>query len=288
MKMLSKKKLPVAVIVNTLNDGGRELHAFFQSIVRNGPKQFIVVDGGSTDGTATVARNYTDEVYVVAPGVFTQHLLAVSKARQKYIFIVETDHLLPDGCIERILIEKIKLGCASVQASLVCRQKNNFIEKGQAIFYELNQNVNDYIEVPNAPAIWETSEYIRILEKMDSINELQGYAVDTIKADALRAAGIKVWLSEIFAWQNERLNLRIYKRKMVHYGYGDYDYLMANRQAWSVMRIMKSISHVFRRYFIMLPVISGVRRKSLIFIPFSVLSGILRYYGFFRAMCKSK
>jgi glycosyltransferase involved in cell wall biosynthesis len=290
MKSEIKKmeKLPVAVIVNTLNDTKRDLEAFFVSVVENMPNQFIVVDGGSVDGTIEIARKYTNEVYVVSPGIHQQHMLAVSKVKEKYLFITETDHLLPKFCIQRLLYEKQVMKCSSIEASLRCIQRNNFLEHGQSIFYELNQVVNDYVAVPTAPAIWETSEYRFIIEKFSSEHMDVGYAQDTIKAELLMKYGKKVWCSEVFAWQNERLNMSAYFAKIINYGRGDYSYYVSQAGAWSLGRKIQSLTHVFRKYCYQLPLLAIKSRKSPIFVPFSLLTAIVRYFGFILAILKVK
>lgn len=280
-------KLPIAAVVCTLNEKRRELRKSLQSVLEAGVTELIVVDGGSEDDTASIVSSLTTKLYVTSPSIARQSLLGFEKAESEYIFSFETDHHVDRDLVGSLYKRLKKSDCAGIQAKLVCLHKNSFFEKGQAIFYELNQGNSEYIEVPTAPALWVKSKILPVMRELETIEAAAGFSIDTVRSDILKTRGLKVLSSDDIAYQVEKLDFAQYRKKIMGYGVGDYHYYKANASTWNYARKLKSLTHVFRKYCIYLPVRSLLRTDFYIALPFFWITAALRYFGFLAALIKS-
>tara|TARA_A100001234_G_C12556410_1_gene355468 strand:- start:58 stop:918 length:861 start_codon:yes stop_codon:yes gene_type:complete len=273
----------ITIIVNTLNDSARDLDKCFLSLKKNKPKNIIVVDGGSTDGTVEIAKKYFNSVFVTKPSIVGQHLFALKKVDTKYVLGVETDQELPNGLLAKLLQDIEEQKCFGSQAKLICKFERNFFEKGQKIFYEINQNTsNRFIDISTTPSLLDTQKYLPIIEELYNLSLGHNFAIDTFKAELLKKKNLKVFKSNHIAYQVEKLNLKIYIKKIISYGNGDYTFFNTNKKKWSIYRKLISLSHVFRRYVVVFPIKSIFRSNFLIAIPFFWLTAIVRYYAFLK------
>ena len=275
----------ITIIVNTLNDTSRNLDEFFVSLVRNKPAEIIVVDGQSNDGTAEIAKKYTNSVYVTGPGISKQQYYGVKRVKTKYLFLVATDIELPDDTLSKLQIEFENNDCFAVQAKLKVKMERNFFEKGKKIFLDFLQEGGKYYEFLNGPSLFITKKYLPIIKEMANSKVGQGYAADTLRTNILKKKGIYKFLrSKFFVFQNEKLNFKSYAEKVISYGVGDYFYYNSNKSKWSYVRCLKSLTYVFNKYIIYFPCRSIFRRDLYIAIPFFWLTALLRYYGFLKTM----
>ena len=96
----------VAVIIPCYN-AGRTLAQTIESAIRQpGLTELVVIDDGSTDGSADIARHYlpADQV-LVGPnrGVSSARNRGIAETRSEWLLFLDADDLLTPGTIERRL-----------------------------------------------------------------------------------------------------------------------------------------------------------------------------------------
>lgn len=277
----------VTIIVSTLNDMHRDLDFFFFNLVENNPAEIIVADGGSQDGTIDIAKKYTNSVYVVSPGMATQHYFALKKVKTKYVICLSTKNVLPSGLVSLLKKDFESNDCFAILAKQTCRYERNFIEKGKKIMLEFLQEGKKNIDVPTDPCFYNTEKYLNnIVEELVSSHNAQDYSVDTIKADLIKEKNLKVLYSQHYSILNEKLNFKKYVKKTIFYGQGDLSYYIENKNRWTNYRKILSLTHVLRRYIVVFPLKCILKPRYLIAIPFFWLTATLRYYGFFKSIFK--
>lgn len=91
----------VSVIVPTKNSS-RTLDACLKSIKDQSYKEIelIVIDNFSTDNTQAIAKKYTKHVYSKGPERSPQRNFGVSKAKGRYVFIIDSDMNLSQHVVE--------------------------------------------------------------------------------------------------------------------------------------------------------------------------------------------
>lgn len=89
------------------------------SIMASGPREVIVVDGMSTDGTVETAMRYPLRVMSDGgEGLPAARRLGAEAAKTPLVALVDADVVLPAGALERLLEEFVEGGYAGLQAGL--------------------------------------------------------------------------------------------------------------------------------------------------------------------------
>lgn len=110
--------LDVTVVVPVRNAAAM-LEACLDSIVRSHPREIVIVDGMSTDGTREIARRYP--VTIISDegkGLPAARMMGAREAQSRLIALVDADVVFPEGALARLLDEFSVGGYAALQAGL--------------------------------------------------------------------------------------------------------------------------------------------------------------------------
>ena len=89
-----EKKLPISVNICVLNEG-ENIRACIESVVVNNPSEIIICDGGSSDNTLSILKEYPVKVvHSKVKGLSSQRQLALDNSNQPFIAIVDGDDIL--------------------------------------------------------------------------------------------------------------------------------------------------------------------------------------------------
>jgi glycosyltransferase involved in cell wall biosynthesis len=271
----------VTVFLHTLNNEN-EIEGALQTINESGPEQIIVVDGGSDDSTVEIARRYTKDVYVTAPGFANQQKVGLKHVRYRFLLMLESDHRYPKDFISSLRKELISSQFYGMQGTLKCTQHNNFYERGISVLYDIHQLKKGERDVISGPSIYYSDIYI---DKI-CLDEFNGYSIDTRKGEIEKKLSLKVGLGCTLAYQHQNVDAKTFFRKYFNYGKGDYDFFTFHKKEWSIIRRLKSIFHVFNRYILVYPFKAILIGKPSA-IAYFWLSAIVRYYGWGYAIFKN-
>lgn len=110
--------LDVSVVVPVRN-AERLLEDCLDSIARSNPREIIVVDGLSTDGTVAIARRYGATVLSdEGKGLPAARKIGAEAASGRWVMLVDADVVLPDGALSALFDEFTEGGYAALQAGL--------------------------------------------------------------------------------------------------------------------------------------------------------------------------
>jgi glycosyltransferase involved in cell wall biosynthesis len=110
--------LDVSVVVPVRN-AAPLIDECLESIVRSEPREIIVVDGESTDGTVEIARRYPVRILSDGGrGLPVARLLGAEAAASPRVALVDADVVLPDGAFGALLTEFLEGGYVALQAGL--------------------------------------------------------------------------------------------------------------------------------------------------------------------------
>jgi glycosyltransferase involved in cell wall biosynthesis len=272
----------VSVLLHTLNNED-DIEEALQTISQNSPNQIIVVDGGSIDATVKLAKRFTNDVYVTPQGFGNQQKEGLRHVKYNFLFIMESDHRYPKDFILNLKNELVSSEFYGIQGTLKCIQQSNFFERGISIFYDTHQLYKGLKEVIGGPSIYYSDIYVDKI-CLDGFN---GYSMDTRKGEIEKKLGLKVGLGSTMAFQQQKLNAKIFFRKYFNYGRGDYNFFSFHKNEWTLSRKIKSLFHVFNRYIVVYPIRSIFIGKPQ-GIPYFWLSAFVRYYGWIYEFVKSR
>lgn len=94
--------MKISVITPTLNEAGNIHHRARELAMESPPWEWIVVDGGSNDETAVVARRMGAKVIVAARGRGTQLNTGAQAASGDILLFLHADTALPHGALDAI------------------------------------------------------------------------------------------------------------------------------------------------------------------------------------------
>src|SRR5215210_6047035 len=101
----AQPQLDLSVVVPTRN-AEHFLAECLASLARSNPREIIVVDGLSTDGTRDVAAKYTSQILSDdGRGLPHARLLGAKEAASATVALVDADVIFPDGALEALLEE---------------------------------------------------------------------------------------------------------------------------------------------------------------------------------------
>ncbi|MDQ3668759.1 MAG: glycosyltransferase [Actinomycetota bacterium] len=110
--------LDLSVIVPVRNAEAM-LDECLASIARSEPREIILVDGMSTDGTIGVAGRYTGKILSdEGRGLPAARLLGAREASSRRVALIDADVVLPDGALASLLEEFDEGGYTALQAGL--------------------------------------------------------------------------------------------------------------------------------------------------------------------------
>jgi glycosyltransferase involved in cell wall biosynthesis len=110
--------IDVSVIVPVRN-AERMLNDCLASIVAQEPRELIVVDGDSADGTVAIAQRYGAIILGDGGGGLpAARMLGARAARAPVVALIDSDVVLPPGALEQLLDELGRTGCVALQAGL--------------------------------------------------------------------------------------------------------------------------------------------------------------------------
>ena len=118
--------LDVSVVIPTRNAAGI-LVPCLESVLAQGPKEVIVVDGMSSDGTVELASSFgltvlSDE----GRGLPAARLLGAEVATSDRVALIDADVILPEGALADLLDEFERGGYVALQAGLASESSGEY------------------------------------------------------------------------------------------------------------------------------------------------------------------
>lgn len=105
--------IDVSIIIPTFNRAPLLGAAIDSALAQDGDFEVIVVDDGSTDGTAALLESYGDRIRALRQqnqGPSAARNLAAGKARGDFLFFVDSDDLIEPDAVSKLLGEARRLG----------------------------------------------------------------------------------------------------------------------------------------------------------------------------------
>lgn len=271
----------ISVVVCVRNEEKR-LRECLECVVRNHPAEIIVVDGGSTDSTVAIAREFAGVRVIESTrsNLTCDRQKGIDAARNDLIAMVDADHRLADGDLQTLCRDLEEFDLDIVQSGLVSHANHGFWDAAEEASWELTHNnpPGPRAMIGTAPAIYrkQVFEFARFDDRITATID------DTDFIYRLsRFPQIRFGIGRTRVRQHHFADFRTYVRKFQWYGKGDGEFCRKNPN-----RAPSMLFHLLVRY----PFIySGraLRRGQPRAVPFFVLQGLLRFTGLVRYFLKA-
>jgi glycosyltransferase involved in cell wall biosynthesis len=279
-------KYPVSVIICVLNEEKR-IKETIESARRNNPFEIIVVEGGSTDNTSSVASLYADKVFSVNEvGLGYKRAMGVKIATQKYILNLDADQILEDNALKIMIKELEQNNFAGIQANLKSVSNNTYFEKAMEFnvsqvhihtkHSSLNNNYPINATMIGTPALFKTE----ILKKHNFNEAITGSCDDTDLCYRLTKLGYNLGISSMVCYQKHRGDFLTTYKKFSWYGEGDCEFAILHPERFLSIFFHPLKNYVFKKSFI--SIIKGQPK----YVPYFVLTGLIRHFSFYKYLIK--
>ncbi len=271
----------VSVSIHTKNSEN-DLKELLPQLINEKVDEINIIDENSTDETINIAKKFTNNIVENSPEIgYQRGMLTIKSTSYKYLFSIETDQRIFPGIINKL---KNKLKDSEnflIHSRLEIKNPKTLFEKFFYHYQKLDSNRKQLF----APPFLTYNEFYKDLLESNQDIIASGAGVDTSIHEIFFNNNLKFSNIDEFSIQKENYNLKNFYKKFFWYGIGDYNFYKLLRKKWTIIRKIKSLSHVFRKYFIILTFKSFIR-LNLIFTILIIIAGIIRYYGFIYSIFK--
>lgn len=267
----------ISVVLICLNDA-HSIADMIQSLQNSSYKELIIVDGGSSDDTVKIAKQFTSSVYSSERGMLNQTLFGLEKTTGEYIFLAECDHIYPEDFLDELLLELKNSKFDGIQGTLAYHRKDNFFARGHGLLLAVHNRKKGARSIIACPQLWRKKPIYKLFSNLTSG---QGFSFDTQRAEVCAKLDLKVGVGYTVALEGGYIDYKKFKSRHRNYGFGDYEFYLNNKQNWGIFRKIKSITHVAKNYWIKYPFLSLKSENPILAIPYFFLVGIYRYYYWF-------
>jgi glycosyltransferase involved in cell wall biosynthesis len=263
--------LEVSAVVCTLNSQS-SIDLCLDSLTKSGVEEIIVVDGGSTDNTLSLVRNYNCRIlFDQGNSVGTARKIGVNAATKKYILNCGADNILNHNLLNSMIAEIEKdLNVFGVS----CRTK--VYEKG-VLAHLLQIQWKGRITAGYKNVIGTPNLFITETLKANSYSQERSWSDDEELCERLRREfNCKFIVVENSCFEVGQANLKRIIYRFKGYGRSDFEVWQANKSDWKFSRKIKSLMHpLLSEFFYILKNIS-IAEAILVF-PLLVICCTLRY-----------
>lgn len=263
----------IDILLICLNDES-DIENMLKSIFNGFYEKLVIVDGGSKDNTEKIARKYTKHFYKAKKGMVSQTKYGLDFIDAPYVFIAEADHQYPKNFLNNLLKELKETKFDGIKATLTIKDPSNFWEWLQKKYYYINHYEKGEREIIACPQLWDTKSFKKLMIEVEGS---EGYSFDTKRAEISKKLNLKVGIGETIAYGDQKVSFKRLLRRWINYGKGDYEFFKENQSNWGIKRKIKSISHIAKRYFIILPIKTFLYKQNILLILFLYFFGTVRY-----------
>ena len=265
------KLLPISVNISILNE---EQHIFscIENVLKNRPKEIIVIDAGSTDKTLSIIEKNFPTVRVLkceAKGLAYQRQQGIDQSTQPFIAIVDAQDNIEDNCLEILFDEMNHYQWKAIQAQTFAKKIDSYWEKAYEFTTTLSINEPGPSNMVGRPCIYEAQAIREV-----GFDPFFGFGVGCEDTDISiqfekKALGQGMGSGKVF--RNHPKTFNVWFSKWIKYGKGDahlglkYPYKKKN------ILIHQLYNYPLKRGF------KAVINGGIIYYPFFLGFGVIRF-----------
>lgn len=258
----------ITVTVCTLNEE-KNIEDCLESIEIEKPFETILIDANSSDKTREIAKKFNTRIIKVEKkGLAYQRKIGIDNVSTDYVCILDADHRLKRGSLQKLLNEMIEKNYVGIEASI---QKHNIDKNYWSDCFDINFKISHNIPretiMIGTPCIYKTE----ILKKINFDPFFTGPSDDTDLCYRITKQGFKIGVGETVVEHKNRVSFKEFYKKMIWYGKGDAQFIFKHPE-----RLHRMIFHQIINY----PIIknfNAIKKGYFKSIPFFLLYGFIRF-----------
>lgn len=280
----SSELVDVSVVICTKN-AAKTIVECLKSIKKNNPKEIILVDAYSNDGTKELAQPYVTKI-VEDPGLglAMARNIGLDHTTGKYVCNVGPDNVLPKGTLKHCIDYLIRNNHVGVSTQ-------TFMENADTSY--LSHAMNLYKKARYYPGlrsvIGTPHLYITEIQKKYRFDDKMTWSDDSDLCLRLSKLGYTFGIADTFVYEIGMESTSSIRTRWKNYGRSDFEYYSKYSKDWMTKRKLWSLLHPLYSEFL-LPLLS--KRLKLIeklrALPFLFFITFIRYIYWVKLAVKSK
>lgn len=267
--------MKLSVVVCVRNEEAR-LRDCLQTVFQNEPDEVVLIDGGSTDRTLEIARQFPEIKIIESPNssLPRDRQIGIDATRNQYVAMIDADHRLQPGDLQSLAKDMEEYNFDIVQSGLVSHSVTGFWDAAEDESWELTQNIPGRRNMVGvAPAIFNKKvfEYARFDDHITSTIEDTDFSYRLSQFPELRFGVGRTKIR-----QYHFADFRTYVKKFQWYGKGDGEFCRKHPE-----RAASMVFHLLVRYPFVHSAKAIVRGRFRV-VPFFMLQGVMRFVGLVR------
>lgn len=268
--MTSADNLPISVNICTYNEE-KYIEDCLKSVIKNNPKEIIVVDGGSTDATVQISKSMGAKVLISDKrGLSSQRQFGIENSKQPFIAIVDADDNLEKNFLQILYNELIEHNYDALLGREIAFEPLTYWERAMGC---LNNNIT-YTDKPidtnmvGRPALYKKESLLTC--GFDSFFDGAG-CEDADLSIRMEKAGFRQGIGTGLTRRKQSSNTSDIIRKIIKYGKGD---------ARIVKKYPNKLKSILYHQLIHYPIIRPykiLKSHNVIYIPFYFMMGLGRF-----------
>ncbi len=273
--------MQLSVVICVKNEVNR-INDCLDSVMTNDPKEIILVDGGSTDGTVEIVKKYENVKIIISKNsnLTRDRQLGIDSSSSEFVALIDADHRLRPNDLDSLLNDLKKNKFDIVQSGLRSYTNSGFWVSAEDQSWQLIQNVpGPRNMIGTAPAIYNK----RVFNFAKFDDKITKTIDDTDFSYRLsQHKGIKMGVGNTVIAQHHFSSFSDYVKKFLWYGKGDGEFCIKNPE-----RTLSMLYHLGIRYPLLYSIKALFKGKIKV-IPFFIFQGLLRLVGLILLVLKSK
>lgn len=265
-----------SVVVCVRNEE-RRLRECLTTVYTNNPDEVIVVDGGSTDATVAIAREFPRVQVIESPhsSLTADRQKGIDATRNELVAMIDADHRLRPGDLDALYRDMQEFNLDIVQSGLVSYKNHGFWDRAEEAAWELTHNnpPGERRMIGTAPAIYNKRvfDFVRFDDRITTSMDDTDFIYRLSKFPQL-----KIGVGRTKIMQFHFADFRTYVKKFQWYGKGDGQFCKKHPN-----RAASMVFHLLVRY----PILyswRAIRAGHPFAAPFFIVQGWLRFVGLVR------
>lgn len=273
----------VSVIICVRNSVST-LERCLESVVANHPREILVVDGNSTDGSYELAVLYaTNILRDEGKGLSYARQIGVSAAKGKYVLHIGPDNVLPPNVLQKFIqcAERFGFHGSGAQTQVICYE--TIWDKLLDRWWRYVRPAPGVRNVIGTPCLFLREVLLEV-----PFSEKPVMCDDTELCERLTQLGYRIGLVPVIIYDASGRRMNDIISKFRGYGHSDADYFALHAPGWHWKRKMQSMLHPMRQAFRGFSWEWQQENKSLLAAFFHLFIGVCRYYGWLRIVYRRR
>ena len=274
--MIINEKSELTITLCVLNEEGN-VKDCINSLLNEKPFEIIVIDGGSNDKTIEILKKLPVKLIEVdKKGLAFQRNVGVKASTTNFTAIVDADHRPEENALNKLVMEMNDLGYDGIEAQIFSLKNSSYWDYAMEQNFVLTHNLPGTRRMIGTPCVYKTN----VIKKNNFDPKFTGPSDDTDLCYRIYKLNYKLGVGKSRVFQIHRSNFFDFKKKFIWYGKGDAQFVWYHKE-----RTLSILKHITYNYPIKKSLMA-IKNKKINLVPFFLLCGIFRSYGFFKEIIK--